>query len=146
MSAATLCAALLAVTSPDISTQAPTVCPAVVDAAEAHHLRPSLLLSIAWHESRLRMDVVHPESGAAGPLQVMPALQTDAGLVDDGARILRTWLDHEAQQCTELPTVADVAQALCRYACGYRCSAPCRWSRTRLRLAERIELATLASY
>lgn len=41
MSTATICAALLAVTSPDISAQAPTVCPAVVDAQPANPATPA---------------------------------------------------------------------------------------------------------
>jgi hypothetical protein len=76
----------------------------------------------------------------------MPLLQTDAGLVDDGARIFRQWLDHEARACVEVPTRAELGAALCRYACGYRCEYPCRWASTRLALADRLALASLASY
>jgi len=139
-----ICAALLAL-GLDIAPTAEPVCEEVVDAAEAYHLPPAVLVSIAWHESRLWPDVVHPESGAAGPLQVMPQLQT-GDLVDDGARIFRAWLDHEAQACVESPTVDELGAALCRYACGYRCEHPCRWSTTRLALAETITAATAASY
>lgn len=140
-----ICVALLAL-GLDIAPTAEPVCADVVEAAEAYHLPPSVLVSIAWHESRLWPDVVHPESGAAGPLQVMPQLQTDAGLIDDGARIFRQWLDHEAQSCVEIPTIDQIGAALCRYACGYRCEHPCRWSTTRLALAERITAATAATY
>ena len=101
-----ICAALLAL-GLDIAPTAAPVCEEVVDAAEAYHLPPAVLVSIAWHESRLWPDVVHPESGAAGPLQVMPSLQT-GDLVDDGARIFREWLDHEAQACVEIPTVDEL--------------------------------------
>lgn len=140
-----ICVALLAL-GLDIAPTAEPVCADVVEAAEAYHLPPSVLVSIAWHESRLWPDVVHPESGAAGPLQVMPQLQTDAGLIDDGARIFRQWLDHEAASCVEIPTIDQIGAALCRYACGYRCEHPCRWSSTRIALAERITAATAASY
>lgn len=145
MNVANICAALIAVTAPDISGEAESVCHEVVEAAESRGIEPSVLLSIAWHESRLRLDVVHPQSGAAGPLQVMPLLQTD-DLIDDGARIFREWMDSEAAACVEAPTSIDLSRALCRYACGYRCEAPCYWARTRLGLAERIELAMLATY
>jgi len=140
-----ICAALLAL-GLDIAPTAEPVCADVVEAAEAYHLPPAVLVSIAWHESRLWPDVVHPESGAAGPLQVMPSLQTDAGLINDGARIFRQWLDHEAASCVEIPTIDQIGAALCRYACGYRCEHPCRWSTTRLALAETITAATAASY
>jgi hypothetical protein len=139
-----ICTALLALAL-DIAPTAGDVCPEVVEAAEAYHLPPSVLVSIAWHESRLWPDVVHPDSGAAGPLQVMPLLQTD-DLIDDGARIFREWLDHEARACVEYPTEDQIGAALCRYACGYRCEHPCYWSATRYALAERITAATAASY
>lgn len=139
-----ICAALLAL-GLDIAPTAGDVCADVVEAAEAYALPPAVLVSVAWHESRLWPNPVHPESGAAGPLQVMPALQTD-DLVDDGARIFRAWLDHEAAACVESPTVDELGAALCRYACGYRCEHPCRWSITRLALAETITAATAASY
>jgi len=140
-----ICTALLAL-GIDVAPTAEPVCADVVEAAEAYHLPADVLVSVAWHESRLWPDVVHPESGAAGPLQVMPLLQTDAGLVDDGARIFRAWLDHEARACVEVPTVDELGAALCRYACGYRCEYPCRWASTRLALADRLALASLASY
>jgi len=139
-----ICTALLAI-GIDLAPTAEPVCADVVEAAEAYHLPADVLVSVAWHESRLWPDVVHPESGAAGPLQVMPLLQTDAGLVDDGARIFRAWLDHEARACVEVPTVDELGAALCRYACGYRCEYPCRWATTRLALADRLALASLAS-
>ena len=140
-----ICAALLAL-GLDFAPTAEPAPPLVVEPAEAYHLPPAVLVSIAWHESRLWPDVVHPESGAAGPLQVMPQLQTDAGLINDGARIFRQWLDHEAASCVEIPTIDQIGAALCRYACGYRCEHPCRWSSTRIALAERITAATAASY
>jgi hypothetical protein len=128
----------------DVAPDPVPVCLDVVEAAEAYHLPPSILVAVAWHESRLRADVVHPDSGAAGPLQVMPALQT-GDLVDDGARIFRAWLDNEARACVETPTIDEIGAALCRYACGYRCEYPCRWASSRLALAERIHTAATAA-
>lgn len=143
MTTPTICVALIAMMAPDVAPDdhALETCRDVVVAAESYHLPPSVMVSVAWHESRLWRDVVHEESGAAGPLQVMPLLQSGECLIDDGARVFREWLDHEAAACVEVPTVDELGRALCRYACGYRCEHPCRWSSTRMDLASSLAAA-----
>lgn len=61
---------------------------------------PTLLLTIAWHESRWTSNVVSPEPGkrvSCGAMTPMPVARCrDAPLLEQylsGARHLRTWMD-----------------------------------------------------
>jgi len=140
-----ICTALLAVVGLDVAPAPKPVCAAVVEAAAEYHLPPVVLVSVAWHESRLDADATNPHSGAYGPLQVMPSLR-EADPVSDGARLLRDWMEREADATVEAPTDLDIERALCRYTCGYRCEAPCGWADRRMALAERTLWATQACY
>lgn len=84
---------------------------------------PSLLLSIAWHESRYGVDVRTPEVGgreSCGVMTPTPVARCHhESLVDSyiaGARHLETWM---------VAMHGDVRAALTGYAGGYRLLATC---------------------
>jgi hypothetical protein len=91
-------------------------------AAAYHQVDPSLLLSIAWHESRYKVDAVGKEIGglvSCGPMTPVPIKKCEKkGIVDgylDGAGHLREWIN----------TSQSLHVALLGYAGGYRLIEAC---------------------
>jgi hypothetical protein len=89
---------------------------------------PTLMLSIAWHESTFRSRVKSP-AGAIGPLQVLPRYWCPQGsrkgcdLISAGFKAWTTYFKMEK---------GNEKQALCRYNSGRKCassSAALRYSK-----------------
>ena len=90
-------------------------CEEVASRAEQRGHDPTLLISLAWEESRFRW--VESSAGAVGPLQVLPSYFCPGGrergcdLIDAGISAFEEWQD-------EWPRVEDT---LCHYNGGNRC-------------------------
>ena len=92
MKAVILCTLLLNLpTSPEHS-EAMATCLVIAHTAEAHGESMPVLLSLAWHESRLRWSA-KSRVGAVGPLQVIPRfwMVSEPCEVAAGVQAFRFW-------------------------------------------------------
>lgn len=131
-----LCAALFAI----VGLSSPTAeqkryCEDIESAARAADIRAEMLLSLAYHESRLT-DATS-SAGARGPLQVLPRYfcpggkETGCDLVQAGVRAYLAWQKHASNDI----------ETICKYNAGYKCGKrSIRYARAVIRLAKRIGL------
>jgi hypothetical protein len=121
----TLCASLYATKAPDLGRQWAGVCLEIAERAELTTVRPSLAVAVAWHESRLRRDVVGA-LGEVGPMQVRPEMHCNGYCSDTigaGLVVLARYVDRHGE-----------ARGMCRYrGAELGCESP------RVALADRIE-------
>ena len=120
-----LCANLYTARAPDIGRQWVSVCLEVAERASLTTVRPSLAVAVAWHESRLRRDVVGA-LGEVGPMQVRPEMHCGGHCSDPigaGLVVLARYVDQHGE-----------ARGMCRYrGAELDCESP------RVALADRIE-------
>ena len=86
-----LCSMLLNLPHAGTHARAMVVCLEVAQAAEAAEVPQHVLVSLAWHESRLSRKAVS-RRGATGPLQIMPFwVKRGRSAVQSGAAALAWW-------------------------------------------------------
>lgn len=143
--AAAICAAVLA-TYPYASSYAGRMatCLYVVNRAEASGYDPSLVASLAWHESRFKWSARSPGVGALGPLQVRPEFwckekKKKCDLVQAGFKALSWWMSRADDKGIHWCSRGWQVHGICRFNAGYRCGKRSRrWAEAVIALAEKL--------
>jgi len=123
-------------------------CIYVASKAESLGEDPSLIVSLAWSESRFNWKA-KSKQGAIGPLQVIPKYwckgRKKCERIEAGLRALTWWRAHANDKGVKWCTREWMIHALCRYNAGYRCGRKSRaWAATIMGRAEWLnEIAAL---
>jgi|6_EtaG_2_1085325.scaffolds.fasta_scaffold06147_2 hypothetical protein len=127
---------------------AKNTCELIATRAKAEELDPSIVISLAYHESHLNPNAIS-KSNARGPLQVMPSQckrwkkfgrplerkdsihWRNCDLIAAGLWTWKRWRSKSPNDRT----------AVCRYNAGYKCrkgTLPWRWAGSVVRLARKL--------